>query len=99
MSATVKKKSDKDVYSQTLGHGYSRAVSNVPGDVSDEDALTGAWQRSKLRPKTAQELDFETAINLKRGLSEKIWRMDNLENSVRHNSNLLRNLKQELLYD
>jgi hypothetical protein len=52
---------------------FSSSVSNVPADVSDEDALTGAWRARKARPKTAEELDEETVWNLRRGIGKKIF--------------------------
>ena len=96
-SNTIKKKDTS--YSQSLGHGHSRAVSNVPQDVSDEDALTGAWQRGKLPSVTAQELDEKKIWDLRRGIGELIWRTEKTEHEVTGGQRRLKELKQELLYN
>ena len=66
---------------------FSTSVSNVPPDVSDEDALSGAWRKRMTPTKTAEELDEKARLDLKRGISEKIWRTEKLELEVAYSQN------------
>lgn len=88
-----------DGYSRSRNRYFSNSVSNVPQDISDEDALSGAWYRSKIPPKTAEQLDMERIWELRREIGNKIRRTNNLELEIAYGQKQLKELKQSLLYD
>lgn len=87
-----------NAYSRSRNRDFSSSVSNVPQDVSDEDALSGAWQRSKIPPKSAQQLDMERIWELRRDIGNKIRLTNKLEQEVVYYQKQLKELKQSLLY-
>ena len=97
--STIKQKPDVNSYSQSLSRGYSTYVSNVPGGVSDLDALTGAWRKKMTPPRSSQELDMERVWELRHGLAGKMWLINNAEHNLVYAQKRLKDLKQQLLYD
>ncbi len=70
---------------------FSSAVSNVPDDVSDMDALTGAYGRSKkARPLSTEELNAKQRIELASQIEGKIWLGDKLEHEIKYKQGQLK---------
>ncbi len=80
---------------------FSSAVSNVPCDVSDMDALTGAYGRrsKKARPLSTEELDAKQRIDLASEIEGKIWLGTELEHEIRYKQGQLQEVKRTLLYN
>ena len=81
---------------------FSSAVSSVPQDVSDMDALTGAYGRSRSKkavPLSTEELDAKQRIELASQIEGKIWLGDKLEHEIKYKQGQLQEVKQTLLYN
>ena len=92
-------KKSGDSESRSTERMFSSAVSNVPADVSDMDALTGAYKRGRARPLSTQELDEKQRLDLSRQIEGKIWLGERLEQEIKYKQGQLKELKQTLLYN
>lgn len=98
-SSGFKKSGDSESNSTT--RMFSSAVSNVPSDVSDMDALTGAYKKrgGRARPLSTQELDEKQRLDLATEIEGKIWLARNLEQEIRYKQGQLQEVKRTLLYN
>jgi hypothetical protein len=88
-----------NAYSHSTERYYATSVSNVPQDVSDEDALTGSWRKRITPPKSTQDLEMDQVWALRRAFAGKLWLTQRLELDVDYKQKLLREKKLEILHD
>jgi hypothetical protein len=88
-----------DASSRSTDRYFSTSVSNVPADVEDMDALSGAWRKRITPPKSAEEMDMDRIWELRRGIAAQIWKTEKLERQIAYSQKELDELKQSLLYD
>lgn len=97
--STFKKSGNPYSNSTSTERYYATTVSNVPQDVEDLDALTGAWQRKMSPAKTTQELEMDQVMALRRAFAGKLWVTERLELDVNYKQKRLREKKLEILHD
>ena len=97
--STFKKSDNPYSNSTSTERYYATTVSNVPQDVEDLDALTGAWQRKMSPAKTTQELEMDQVMALRRAFAGKLWVTERLELDVNYKQKRLREKKLEILHD
>jgi hypothetical protein len=90
-------KKSGNVESRSTDRYYASTVSNVPQDVEDVEALTGAWQRRKAPPKTTAELDRERRIEWAHEQASKIRLASLLEQEIQYKQGRLAELKELIL--